>query len=107
METIFRLGQETAPKEACGFLVDREAGQWSILELENISDEPTSSYEVEQGDPGELSRDTFFNHTYVWHTHPSGMVGPSKGDLDNMAQQVKYLVMTIPTREVVKYERCQ
>jgi proteasome lid subunit RPN8/RPN11 len=31
----------------------------------------------------------------IWHTHPSGNVGPSRGDLDHKLAGLSYLVISI------------
>lgn len=101
-----------APLETCGLLIDRRPEDkpgllWDVFHLTNYSDDPRLSYKVEATDIGLLvpTPETFFDNCIVWHTHPSGIVGPSRGDSDSLVEQVKYLVMTIPTKEVVRYER--
>lgn len=67
---------------------------------------PMMAYGLEPEDVGScVTKEEFFDCVTIWHTHPSGMIGPSKGDLENLVEGVRYLVMTIPTKEVVKYER--
>ena len=31
----------------------------------------------------------------VWHTHPAGNIGPSRGDLQNKRPGIAYLVVTL------------
>lgn len=39
----------------------------------------------------------------VWHTHPSGFVGPSRGDMQNRVEGLKYLVVSLPDGEAVYF----
>lgn len=112
LEQIYQWAMPEAPLEACGLLIDRRPEDkpgllWDIFWLTNCSDDPRMSYKVAAEDIGELVAvpEAFYERCIVWHTHPSGIVGPSRGDSDSLVEQVKYLVMTIPTKEVVRYER--
>lgn len=107
---------ESQQKECCGILVSSswDDDSWHMYQLSNISDDPTTGYHISPEDAGQVvthhelvTPAMFYDRALIWHTHPGGMVGPSKLDLETMALHIRYLVMTIPTREVVKYERCQ
>jgi proteasome lid subunit RPN8/RPN11 len=43
------------------------------------------------------------DHFIVWHTHPSGNIGPSKGDMDSKIQGFQYLVVTMPSGEATLF----
>jgi len=107
-------GQETAPNEACGLWIPATniQGTHDLWLVDNIAEDPLKSYKMDMVDVSQLMErhnitgpGEFYEQVIVWHTHPSGMVGPSKGDIDASMFNVKYMVMTIPSQEVVKYER--
>lgn len=113
-DQIFDWGMSMAPNEVCGiWRVQKFLQLQTLFFMENVSDDPTMSYRIDTEDLGKfvenfrLGQQSFYEECTVWHTHPSGLIGPSKGDMDTAKPRIKYYVMTIPTREVVKYERIQ
>lgn len=98
---IFNEGMEDAPNEACGLLVN-ETGGIQIIPLVNRAEDPTASYRIDNETLRSLAlKPKTWAHIAVWHTHPGGQVGPSAADLEHRIQTVKYVVITIPTGEVV------
>lgn len=108
-QKIFDLGMENAPEEICGLLVD-ESRAWAggsgfrVVQLNNRAEDRCRGYVI---DPATL-RDLAFapkvwDHVTVWHTHPGGLVGPSAGDREHHLRGVRYIVVTIPTGEVVEF----
>jgi proteasome lid subunit RPN8/RPN11 len=112
---IVRLGTSRAPAEACGILLTRADGGPRIAEVPNRAAEPyhdvLMSHEDLQkallevvGDParypGNLTRELV-----VWHTHPGGLVGPSKVDMEFRRKlgDTRCLVVTIPSGEAVQF----
>jgi proteasome lid subunit RPN8/RPN11 len=97
---IEKLGQLRAPTEACGLLLDTpvlRAGQVThVIELPNRSLEP-SSYEVLASDI-RLAMEGIedVEDAAVWHTHPSGHIGPSRLDMQNRpTQTIPMLVVAL------------
>jgi proteasome lid subunit RPN8/RPN11 len=63
---------------------------------------PRDSYEIRGGDLLlELAEwlesvdETAKNSMVIWHTHPSGSIGPSRGDLTHKLQGLTYMVVSI------------
>lgn len=99
---MLNLGIEAAPDEACGLLVKEAEDEYRVIQLVNRADDPTRSYQIDAETIKALAlKPEVWAHVAVWHTHPGGLVGPSAGDLEHKVERVKYLVVTIPTGEVV------
>lgn len=89
LQEIASKGELRAPAEACGLLLDvpwmDSRGVVSyVRELPNRSLQH-GAYKIEAGDI-HLVLETYpddveISHVAIWHTHPSGFVGPSDGDL--------------------------
>jgi proteasome lid subunit RPN8/RPN11 len=103
---IIEIGMLRTPKEACGVVVpdlDRPANDW-VVETTNWSTSPESSYEIDTSIIKQLVKDPeCWSDVLVWHTHPSGMVGPSKGDMEHKAAGLRYLVVSLPRGEAVLF----
>lgn len=100
---IARIIASRAPQEAVGMLWRRPGEPEIVLELSNISDEPTTSYAVRVNDilKGiELLLGDDIGQTFdpgdlvVWHSHPSGSVGPSRGDMRARLEDLTYMVVS-------------
>jgi proteasome lid subunit RPN8/RPN11 len=52
---------------------------------------------------GEHPANLPMDHFIVWHTHPSGNIGPSKGDMDTKIEGFQYLVVTMPSGEATLF----
>lgn len=106
-----------APNEACGVLLPPpgdtfrfRAHHRQVIELPNRSHSPRDSYEIHGGDLLiELAEwlesvdETTKNSLAVWHTHPSGSVGPSRGDLTHKLDDLTYLVVSM-NPETLEYQ---
>lgn len=96
---IEKLGKLRAPREACGLLLDipvsRADGSISyVKELPNRSLDAEGTYRIEASDIRLcLENLEEVEDVAVWHTHPSGFIGPSKGDLDNRPEPNIYMVV--------------
>lgn len=95
---IQELGLRRRPVEACGLLLDvprRLAdGRLSyIIELPNRSLAP-ASYRIEMDDVRVALEDLEeVEDVAIWHTHPSGLIGPSQGDMQNRPSADTYMVV--------------
>jgi len=101
LQEIFELGLLRKPIEACGLLLDspwrKVDGSLSwIKELPNRSLQP-ASYSVDMGDVRiVLDRLEDVEDVAVWHTHPSGLIGPSRGDMKNRpSEELKMVVVAL------------
>jgi proteasome lid subunit RPN8/RPN11 len=106
---IVRIGNERAPNEACGVILPapgdalRRAGIGArVIELPNRSMSPRDSYELHGSDIVIELEDWLrtaghpkVDSMVIWHTHPSGNIGPSRGDLTHKLGDLSYLVVSI------------
>ena len=103
---IVELGLRRAPFEACGIVVpDLEvpAANW-VKELQNRSSDPLNSYEIDTATIKTLVENAEnWSDILVWHTHPRGGIGPSKGDVESKAKGLRYLVVALPRGEAVLF----
>lgn len=109
VKEIVRIGLDRAPIESCGILLPapgdtlRRSGiNARVIELPNRSLRARDSYEILGSDilyelehwfaaVNQEDRDNIV----IWHTHPGGNVGPSRGDLDHKLGDLSYLVVSI------------
>lgn len=102
VEKILGLTQGDPSVEHCGIYTD--AGE--VIELRNVSEEPHNSYRLDEDEVVELFNhrdDLHLTNMGVWHTHPDGMIGPSREDLQMKIEKLNYLVVTIPTGETAVF----
>lgn len=108
---IERIGRRRAPSEACGLVLplpgdtSRRSGIAArVIELPNRSMSPRDEYEL-RGSDIELALEHWMGRDdvtqdhvdsmVVWHTHPNGQVGPSRGDLDYKPGGLSMIVVTL------------
>jgi len=105
---IVSLGLTRLPNEACGFVIpnlNQPIDEW-VVELVNRSPQPTTSYKCDAtAIQGLLDDPEVWGDVLIWHTHPSGNVGPSKGDMENRhpALHGRYLVVALPRGEATLF----
>jgi len=104
---IIQLGLEQLPYEACGIVVpnlDRPAEDW-VIPMKNRSEDPLNSYAIDVATMKALVKNDkdAWSDVLVWHTHPSGHVGPSKRDWDGRVPGLRYLVVALPTGEATLF----
>jgi proteasome lid subunit RPN8/RPN11 len=106
---VVRIGRNRAPNEACGILLPPPGDTYrfrshhrQVIELPNRSLSPRDSYEILGTDIVQELIEWLENvepsdhdNMVIWHTHPSGSVGPSRGDLDHKIGDFTYLVVSI------------
>lgn len=99
---IEKLGKLRAPNEACGILLDiprrkADGSTSAIIELPNRS-MAEGSYRIDPVDI-QLALENLeeVEDVALWHTHPSGFVGPSKGDMENRPDPNIYMVVVALT----------
>jgi proteasome lid subunit RPN8/RPN11 len=100
---IERLGKLRAPNEACGILLDIPRPKYdgtasAVIELPNRSLDGPGTYRIEPRDI-QLALENLeeVDDVAVWHTHPSGFVGPSRGDMENRGDPDIYMVVVALT----------
>lgn len=83
---IYRIGLLRYPAEACGLLVDTprrlHTGELThVIELPNRSLAANGQYVILPSDIAMALKDyDEIDEAAIWHTHPSGHIGPSEGD---------------------------
>lgn len=87
IDQIVDLGRKDKDKEVCGVITP--TGE--IIELPNRASDPSDAYEIHREDIA-----PYWNYDIiVWHTHPSGFIGPSREDMKNRVPGLDYLVVTL------------
>lgn len=103
---IMEIGQLRKPMEACGVVVPdlSEAPRDWVKELTNRSPSPHNAYDIDPATITDLlAAPEIWGNVLIWHTHPSGHVGPSRGDMHARIDGLKYLVVTLPNGEAVLF----
>lgn len=115
VQQIAQIGMEAGYLETCGVLLTRSDGGPRIKQVENKAEQPVIQVYMESDDfmdalldlvenprtyPGNISEELV-----VWHTHPGGLVGPSKQDMEwrQSLGDTRCLVVTIPSGEAVTF----
>jgi len=105
---IVEFGLARVPNEACGLVIpnlDNPVDTW-VHELINRSPSPQDSYifDAEAMKPL-LTDQEVWSDVLVWHTHPSGRIGPSQGDMEarHPALHGRYLVVALPHGEATLF----
>lgn len=105
---ILALGIEENPYEACGVVIPESTTapiSW-VRKMLNRADNPFNSYRLDPDTIAQLEKDyasdnPVWDNVIVWHTHPSGHVGPSREDMLYRVEGLKYLVVSVPNGEAV------
>jgi proteasome lid subunit RPN8/RPN11 len=74
---LCRRALQSAPYEACGFILDTE----EIVEIRNVSLTPYSAFTMDRSQMTEKLYGREHNIRGIWHTHPGGTIVPSSTDL--------------------------
>jgi proteasome lid subunit RPN8/RPN11 len=103
---IIEFGMQRLPNEACGVVIpdlNIPASEW-VRELNNRSPDPLNSYQIDPKTVAAILLDPeVWEDVLIWHTHPSGHVGPSRDDMRRRDPRLKYLVVSLPRGEAVRF----
>lgn len=112
IQEIVLRGLANLPNEACGVAIEFPS-DYLVFELENESLEPENSTvlattQIIATVPDDILTSISPEQMIIWHTHPSGGVGPSKLDMLNRAKdgvgaKVRYLTVALPHGEASYY----
>jgi proteasome lid subunit RPN8/RPN11 len=107
LEAIAAIGDDRRPNEACGLLIPVPNEPVRVVELPNRSLTPHDEFEM-KGEDIFLTLQSIFGNDVrkarvndlipsiaIWHTHPSGNVGPSRFDMRNKPARFQNLVVTL------------
>lgn len=99
VQKIIEIGLARSPREACGIFT--VAG---LHELDNVASDPYDGYvidvpELAQKLQLEFGRSCGWDDFVIWHTHPSGHIGPSSRDMENKIDGLNYFVVALPNGE--------
>jgi proteasome lid subunit RPN8/RPN11 len=113
LEILTELGKQALPNEACGVVIEYPCGHFKVYELLNESDTPTtasvlSTTELLATVPEDIIAAIRPEDMVIWHTHPSGAIGPSKKDMmcrpsDPIGARIPHLVVAMPNGEATLY----
>lgn len=100
---ILEIGRLSGDCEACGILVKTpNEPDGALVHLDNIAEDPTRSYEIDSGelvkalDRVGVGLKVRSEDLIIWHTHPSGLIGPSEGDMRRRIHEFTYMVVALP-----------
>lgn len=110
LDEILKIGNQMLPREACGILVIKPPYHF-VRTLVNTAQDPERSYSVNNKELVETLVDIMGEYdvtvskadVIVWHTHPSGHIGPSVGDLRHKEPDLEYLVVALPNGEATRF----
>lgn len=106
LHSIAELIADAAPQEAVGLVWESPGVAPGVAPLRNTSADPEHSYAVNVAELME----TFENATgrdiitsmneegfilTLWHSHPSGQIGPSRGDMREKHDGLTYMVVAV------------
>lgn len=106
LDEIASAIDQAMPREAVGLVWESPGSPVGHLRLRNISDAPESSYTVSVADvitgfeavSGLNIVEAIHEGTIItlWHSHPSGLVGPSRGDMrEKVSEGLTYMVIAV------------
>lgn len=99
-DELKRIALLRAPLEAVGLIYP-----WGeVVELPNGSDSPENSFRLtkqEMVDALGWVDEEDMQYCALWHSHPSGGVGPSRIDLQNKTPFTYHLVVSIVDGDIV------
>ena len=101
------------PKEAVGLVWEAPGNLAVATSLTNTSDTPESSYavsvaeiitEFEQASGRDIVEALHDGYRLtLWHSHPSGLVGPSRGDVrEKVSEGLTYMVIAVGEDESLR-----
>lgn len=92
------IGRLRSPLETGGVLLKGE-----LLELPNQApmDERTDRYLIYLGHLETVIGDASVDDVLFWHTHPGGMVGPSKMDMEGRLERFQYMVVALTENDAI------
>ena len=105
LEEITRIGVDRKPAEACGVLLlhpRNDDPRSQVVEIPNRSHHPHDNYIMSTNDI-RMELYNWLRHADVaelgtlsiWHTHPRGNIGPSRGDMQHREPNIAYLVVAL------------
>lgn len=94
LDEIARIGYLRAPAEACGLLLTSPHRGRSVVELPNRSLNAHDSFQF-FGSDAKVELADYDDGVIIWHTHPRGLVGPSRDDMKTRHEEFWYLVVAL------------
>lgn len=116
IDQIRTMGINELPREACGILL----GEGHLFPCHNTSPTPEVAYELKFREIAEVVKKFIGARKVpegvldvgmvVWHTHPSGFVGPSREDItmkreftELVRQEFTFLVVSLPDGPATRF----
>lgn len=86
-----------SPNEAVGVIVEDQ-----VIILTNVSESPHNSFALDRKELiGVLPGSVDLSKVVLWHSHPSGGVGPSRADMSHKTPFNYHLVVTVSNGDIV------
>lgn len=99
LENDLSIAVETAmPNEAVGLILSNR----EVITLTNVSSTPGNSFSLaSQEIIDALEQESDLNKVTLWHSHPSGGIGPSTIDIHNRSPFKHHLVVSVTPEGLV------
>jgi proteasome lid subunit RPN8/RPN11 len=95
---LLRITTKRSPEEAVGLI--RFNGE--VVELLNVSRTPQETFEVHKSQiVAALENDEDALRATLWHSHPKGVVGPSRTDIRSKTPFAYHLVISLVDGDIV------
>lgn len=103
LEEIVAIGRERLPNEACGVIIPERWHGRQVFEMPNRSLQPRDHFDMRSEDIGIALQDwvndrrgaVAWEQLTLWHTHPSGLAGPSKEDMAHRVPNCGNLIIAL------------
>jgi len=112
LEAIRSITRRSGLKEAVGLLYRPPGEAEIVVALDNLSDEPQSSYAISTASITEALKlcagddwtSVSEQDLVVWHSHPSGLKGPSLRDMRTKIPGLRYAVVVMDADDLTIIE---
>lgn len=88
---MVRIANNAAPHEAVGLILNGT----QIVQMFNHSTSPHNSFLVKKEQILERVKNSSLQDAVLWHSHPSGGVGPSRVDMQQRTKLLHHLVVSL------------
>jgi proteasome lid subunit RPN8/RPN11 len=97
-DDLKRIILQQAPNEAAGIILT----DGTVVEMSNHSNSPHNTFELNLADiTSAIEKETDTSNLILWHSHPSGGIGPSRIDLRQKTAFPYHLVLSLVEGEII------
>ena len=101
LHTLTKLVEQELPNEAVGLILVCQSGLNHVLPVINRSHSPQDSFMVKTLDildaieaAGLTKESIIWGDSVLWHSHPGGVIGPSRVDMRQKLEGIRHLVLS-------------